>query len=115
MFSARNQNTASLFLLHAHQALLGNLCGEQQQQEEEGAGEQVAAAAAAATSPDVVSSQWVNLCWFYTPNWWSCEEESMDEGTELSLTIAQIVQRLKGSHLHSQIERQAKVSRLACG
>ncbi|XP_036967614.1 TBC1 domain family member 19 [Acanthopagrus latus] len=32
----------------------------------------------------------------------------MDEGTELSLTIAQIVQRLKGSHLHSQIERQAK-------
>uniref|UniRef100_A0A8C6UK68 TBC1 domain family, member 19 n=1 Tax=Neogobius melanostomus TaxID=47308 RepID=A0A8C6UK68_9GOBI len=34
----------------------------------------------------------------------------MNEGTELSLTIAQIVQRLKGSHLHSQIERQAKVS-----
>ncbi|KAK1889610.1 TBC1 domain family member 19 [Dissostichus eleginoides] len=32
----------------------------------------------------------------------------MDEGSELSLTIAQIVQRLKGSHLHSQIERQAK-------
>ncbi|XP_067117543.1 TBC1 domain family member 19 [Osmerus mordax] len=32
----------------------------------------------------------------------------MDEGTELSLTIAQIVQRLKGTHLHSQIERQAK-------
>ncbi|XP_067381218.1 TBC1 domain family member 19 isoform X2 [Channa argus] len=32
----------------------------------------------------------------------------MDEGRELSLTIAQIVQRLKGSHLHSQIERQAK-------
>uniref|UniRef100_A0A8P4KLQ0 TBC1 domain family, member 19 n=1 Tax=Dicentrarchus labrax TaxID=13489 RepID=A0A8P4KLQ0_DICLA len=32
----------------------------------------------------------------------------MDDGTELSLTIAQIVQRLKGSHLHSQIERQAK-------
>uniref|UniRef100_A0A3Q0SJW4 TBC1 domain family, member 19 n=1 Tax=Amphilophus citrinellus TaxID=61819 RepID=A0A3Q0SJW4_AMPCI len=32
----------------------------------------------------------------------------MDEGTELSLTIAQIVQRLRGSHLHSQIERQAK-------
>uniref|UniRef100_A0A8C6UIH2 TBC1 domain family, member 19 n=1 Tax=Neogobius melanostomus TaxID=47308 RepID=A0A8C6UIH2_9GOBI len=30
----------------------------------------------------------------------------MNEGTELSLTIAQIVQRLKGSHLHSQIERQ---------
>uniref|UniRef100_A0A6Q2YT79 Rab-GAP TBC domain-containing protein n=1 Tax=Esox lucius TaxID=8010 RepID=A0A6Q2YT79_ESOLU len=34
----------------------------------------------------------------------------MDEGTELSLTIAQIVQRLKGTNLHSQIERQAKVS-----
>ncbi|KAK0146680.1 TBC1 domain family member 19 [Merluccius polli] len=34
----------------------------------------------------------------------------MDEGKELSLTIAQIVQRLKGSHLHSQLERQAKVS-----
>uniref|UniRef100_A0A3B3YPP8 Rab-GAP TBC domain-containing protein n=1 Tax=Poecilia mexicana TaxID=48701 RepID=A0A3B3YPP8_9TELE len=32
----------------------------------------------------------------------------MDEGTELSLSIAHIVQRLKGSHLHSQIERQAK-------
>ncbi|CAL8241594.1 unnamed protein product [Merluccius merluccius] len=32
----------------------------------------------------------------------------MDEGKELSLTIAQIVQRLKGSHLHSQLERQAK-------
>uniref|UniRef100_A0A8K9V0K5 TBC1 domain family, member 19 n=1 Tax=Oncorhynchus mykiss TaxID=8022 RepID=A0A8K9V0K5_ONCMY len=32
----------------------------------------------------------------------------MDEGTELSLTIAQIVQRLKATHLHSQIERQAK-------
>uniref|UniRef100_A0A3Q3GUQ1 TBC1 domain family, member 19 n=1 Tax=Labrus bergylta TaxID=56723 RepID=A0A3Q3GUQ1_9LABR len=35
----------------------------------------------------------------------------MDGGTELSLTIAHIVQRLKGSHLHSQIERQAKVSK----
>uniref|UniRef100_A0A3Q3X3U1 Rab-GAP TBC domain-containing protein n=1 Tax=Mola mola TaxID=94237 RepID=A0A3Q3X3U1_MOLML len=34
----------------------------------------------------------------------------MDEGTELSLTIAHIVRRLRGSHLHSQIERQAKVS-----
>uniref|UniRef100_A0A8D0DBA0 TBC1 domain family, member 19 n=1 Tax=Sander lucioperca TaxID=283035 RepID=A0A8D0DBA0_SANLU len=33
----------------------------------------------------------------------------MEEGSELSLTIAQIVQRLKGSHLHSQIERQAKL------
>uniref|UniRef100_A0A4W5NVC0 TBC1 domain family, member 19 n=1 Tax=Hucho hucho TaxID=62062 RepID=A0A4W5NVC0_9TELE len=32
----------------------------------------------------------------------------MDEGTELSLTIAQIVQRLKATNLHSQIERQAK-------
>uniref|UniRef100_A0A3P9P4M1 TBC1 domain family, member 19 n=1 Tax=Poecilia reticulata TaxID=8081 RepID=A0A3P9P4M1_POERE len=32
----------------------------------------------------------------------------MDEGTELSMSIAHIVQRLKGSHLHSQIERQAK-------
>ncbi|KAM6949029.1 TBC1 domain family member 19 [Aplochiton taeniatus] len=31
----------------------------------------------------------------------------MDEGTELSLTIAQIVQRLKGTNLHSQIERHA--------
>ncbi|KAG5260750.1 hypothetical protein AALO_G00296050 [Alosa alosa] len=32
----------------------------------------------------------------------------MDEETELSFTIAQIVQRLKGTHLHSQLERQAK-------
>ncbi|KAM3850505.1 TBC1 domain family member 19 [Diretmus argenteus] len=33
----------------------------------------------------------------------------MDDGTELlSVTIAQIVQRLRGSQLHSQIERQAK-------
>uniref|UniRef100_A0A673AHQ6 TBC1 domain family, member 19 n=1 Tax=Sphaeramia orbicularis TaxID=375764 RepID=A0A673AHQ6_9TELE len=32
----------------------------------------------------------------------------MDEGTELCVTIGQIVQRLKGTHLHSQIERQAK-------
>ncbi|XP_047465169.1 TBC1 domain family member 19 isoform X2 [Mugil cephalus] len=32
----------------------------------------------------------------------------MNEGADLSLTIAHIVQRLKGSHLHSQIERQAK-------
>ncbi|KAK6493636.1 TBC1 domain family member 19 isoform X1 [Huso huso] len=32
----------------------------------------------------------------------------MDEGTELSVTIAQIVQKLKGSNLHSQLERQAK-------
>ncbi|RXN00997.1 TBC1 domain family member 19 [Acipenser ruthenus] len=34
----------------------------------------------------------------------------MDEGTELSVTIAQIVQKLKGSNLHSQLERQAKGS-----
>lgn len=34
----------------------------------------------------------------------------MEDNAELSLTISQIVQRLKGSHLHSQIERQAKVS-----
>ncbi|KAF0029156.1 hypothetical protein F2P81_018261 [Scophthalmus maximus] len=32
----------------------------------------------------------------------------MDEGSELSLSVAHVVQRLKGSHLHSQIERQAK-------
>ncbi|XP_030636679.1 TBC1 domain family member 19 [Chanos chanos] len=32
----------------------------------------------------------------------------IDEGTELSVTIAQIVQRLKGTHLHSQLEREAK-------
>ncbi|XP_036407439.1 TBC1 domain family member 19 [Megalops cyprinoides] len=32
----------------------------------------------------------------------------MDEATELSMTIAQVVQRLKGSHLHSQLEKQAK-------
>ncbi|XP_035283566.1 TBC1 domain family member 19 [Anguilla anguilla] len=32
----------------------------------------------------------------------------MDEGSELSVTIAQVVQRLKGTHLHSQLERQAK-------
>ncbi|XP_066576084.1 TBC1 domain family member 19 isoform X2 [Amia ocellicauda] len=32
----------------------------------------------------------------------------MDEGTELSMTIAQVVQKLKGSHLHSQLEKQAK-------
>ncbi|MEQ2280803.1 hypothetical protein AMECASPLE_023694 [Ameca splendens] len=32
----------------------------------------------------------------------------MDESTELSLSIAHIAQRLQGSHLHSQIERQAK-------
>nr|XP_057922415.1 TBC1 domain family member 19 [Doryrhamphus excisus] len=32
----------------------------------------------------------------------------MDENTELSVTIARLVQRLTGSHLHSQIEQQAK-------
>ncbi|KAJ8262585.1 hypothetical protein GJAV_G00168080 [Gymnothorax javanicus] len=32
----------------------------------------------------------------------------MDEGSELSQAIAQVVQRLKGTHLHSQLERQAK-------
>ena len=39
--------------------------------------------------------------------------EMIDGGTEreLSATIAQLVQRLKGSHLHSQLERRAKVSR----
>lgn len=34
----------------------------------------------------------------------------MDGETELSFTMAQMVQRLKGTHLHSQLERQAKVS-----
>ncbi|XP_056431567.1 TBC1 domain family member 19 [Gadus chalcogrammus] len=36
--------------------------------------------------------------------------EMIDGGTEreLSATIAQLVQRLKGSHLHSQLERRAK-------
>lgn len=37
----------------------------------------------------------------------------MDGGTEISVTIAQVVQRLRGTHLHSQLEKQAKVSRLA--
>uniref|UniRef100_A0A3P9KHC6 TBC1 domain family, member 19 n=1 Tax=Oryzias latipes TaxID=8090 RepID=A0A3P9KHC6_ORYLA len=32
----------------------------------------------------------------------------MEDGTDLSPSIAQIVQRLRGSHLHSQLERQAK-------
>ncbi|XP_061149298.1 TBC1 domain family member 19 [Syngnathus typhle] len=32
----------------------------------------------------------------------------MDEGAELSRTIAQLVQRLKGSHLHAQMEREAR-------
>ncbi|KAF6724486.1 TBC1 domain family member 19 [Oryzias melastigma] len=32
----------------------------------------------------------------------------MEDGTDVSLSIAQIVQRLRGSHLHSQLERQAK-------
>jgi len=34
----------------------------------------------------------------------------IDESTELSVSITQIVQRLKGTHLHSQLEKQAKVS-----
>ncbi|XP_067418652.1 TBC1 domain family member 19 isoform X3 [Emydura macquarii macquarii] len=34
----------------------------------------------------------------------------LDQDTGLSLTIAQIVQRLKGSSLHSQLERQARIS-----
>lgn len=37
----------------------------------------------------------------------------MDEGAEISVTIAQVVQRLRGTHLHSQLEKQVKVSRLA--
>uniref|UniRef100_A0A8C3AFT5 TBC1 domain family, member 19 n=1 Tax=Cyclopterus lumpus TaxID=8103 RepID=A0A8C3AFT5_CYCLU len=32
----------------------------------------------------------------------------MDDGSELSPTVAHIVRRLRGSHLHSQIERRAK-------
>ncbi|XP_077444251.1 TBC1 domain family member 19 [Stigmatopora argus] len=32
----------------------------------------------------------------------------MDEGAEMSLTIAQLVRRLKGSHLHAQMEREAR-------
>ncbi|XP_056613300.1 TBC1 domain family member 19 isoform X1 [Triplophysa dalaica] len=32
----------------------------------------------------------------------------MDEGSDPSVTIAQVVQRLKGTHLHSQLEKQAK-------
>ncbi|XP_026990312.1 TBC1 domain family member 19 isoform X2 [Tachysurus fulvidraco] len=32
----------------------------------------------------------------------------MDGGTEISVTIAQVVQRLRGTHLHSQLEKQAK-------
>uniref|UniRef100_A0AAQ4RDY6 TBC1 domain family, member 19 n=1 Tax=Gasterosteus aculeatus aculeatus TaxID=481459 RepID=A0AAQ4RDY6_GASAC len=32
----------------------------------------------------------------------------MDDGSELSLSVAHIVRRLKGSHLHAQIERRAK-------
>ncbi|KAM9501058.1 TBC1 domain family member 19 [Clarias gariepinus] len=32
----------------------------------------------------------------------------MDDGTEISVTIAQVVQRLRGTHLHSQLEKQAK-------
>ncbi|XP_077597734.1 TBC1 domain family member 19 [Stigmatopora nigra] len=32
----------------------------------------------------------------------------MDDGAEMSLTIAQLVRRLKGSHLHAQMEREAR-------
>uniref|UniRef100_A0A8C1GI09 Rab-GAP TBC domain-containing protein n=1 Tax=Cyprinus carpio TaxID=7962 RepID=A0A8C1GI09_CYPCA len=32
----------------------------------------------------------------------------LDESAELSVSITQIVQRLKGTHLHSQLEKQAK-------
>uniref|UniRef100_A0A8C2J7B7 TBC1 domain family, member 19 n=1 Tax=Cyprinus carpio TaxID=7962 RepID=A0A8C2J7B7_CYPCA len=32
----------------------------------------------------------------------------MDESAELSVSVTQIVQRLKGTHLHSQLEKQAK-------
>ncbi|KAG9274360.1 TBC1 domain family member 19 [Astyanax mexicanus] len=32
----------------------------------------------------------------------------MEEGADLSVTIAQIVHRLKGAHLHSQLEKQAR-------
>uniref|UniRef100_A0A671NGM3 TBC1 domain family member 19-like n=1 Tax=Sinocyclocheilus anshuiensis TaxID=1608454 RepID=A0A671NGM3_9TELE len=32
----------------------------------------------------------------------------MDESAELAVSITQIVQRLKGTHLHSQLEKQAK-------
>ena len=43
--------------------------------------------------------------------------EMIDGSTEreLSATVAQLVQRLKGSHLHAQLERRAKVSRLRRG
>lgn len=34
----------------------------------------------------------------------------LDQDSGLSLAIAHIVQRLKGSSLHSQLERQARVS-----
>lgn len=64
---------------------------------------------AAAASPDAASVQYIKLCRFRRETL----IRRMEEGSDLSLTIAQIVQRLKGSHLHSQIERQAKVSGLA--
>lgn len=37
----------------------------------------------------------------------------MGDDANLSVTIAHIVQRLKGTYLHSQIERHAKVSGFA--
>ncbi|TWW63040.1 TBC1 domain family member 19, partial [Takifugu flavidus] len=36
------------------------------------------------------------------------EPRRMDGCTEVSLTVAHVVRRLRGSHLHSQLERQAK-------
>lgn len=39
-----------------------------------------------------------------------CRVAMLDPDSGLSLTIARIVQRLKGSSLHSQLERQARVS-----
>ncbi|KPP71891.1 hypothetical protein Z043_109151 [Scleropages formosus] len=34
----------------------------------------------------------------------------MEEGAELSVVVSQVVQRLRGTHLHSHLEREAKVS-----
>ena len=39
----------------------------------------------------------------------------LQEESDLSLIIAQIVQKLKGSNLYSQLERQAWVSEAAWG
>lgn len=38
---------------------------------------------------------------------------NMNEDAELSQIIAQLVRRLKGTHLHAQMEREARVSMLA--